>query len=61
VITQNGLVFDQFFLRNIGFSSEYMAALKKQQTAKAQAEAEAQAIIIKAKAEAEAKRILGDE
>ncbi len=61
VVTQNGLVFDQFFLRNIGFSSEYMAALKKQQTAKAQAEAEAQAIIIKAKAEAEAKHILGEE
>jgi regulator of protease activity HflC (stomatin/prohibitin superfamily) len=60
-ITQNGLVFEKFFLRNISFSAEYLEALKKQEAAKAAAEAEAQAIIIKAKAEAEAKRILGEE
>jgi len=61
IITQNGLVFDQFFLRNIAFSSEYMAVLEKQKTAKAKEEAEAEAIIIKAKAQAEARRILREE
>jgi regulator of protease activity HflC (stomatin/prohibitin superfamily) len=57
LINQNGLVFKEFFLRNVAYSSEYEKAFERKQITITEAQAEAEAIIYKAKAEAEAEAI----